>query len=76
MMRDIRERPVTEDWMTYREVARILLVTPGTIRNRMCKHKLPRVLVPVGRVRRLTARVPPETVRALARLLRTAPYLE
>ena len=64
-----------QDWLTYPEVAQLLLVCVGTIRNRMCQHKLKRVLVKTGRRRRLVARVPPETVRTLARLIGTAPYL-
>jgi hypothetical protein len=63
------------DWLTYREVALILMVDVKTIRNRMCVHQLPRILVKVGRGHRRYARVPPETVRELARLIGTAPYL-
>lgn len=64
-----------EDWITYREAALLLLVSEKTIRNRMSLHQLPRVVVRVGRRRRRVARISPDTVRALARLLGTAPYL-
>ena len=32
-------RPV-DDWLTYAEAARLLLVARGTIRNRMSQHQL------------------------------------
>ena len=66
-------RPV-DDWLTYAEAARLLLVARGTIRNRMSQHQLPRVIVKVGRTHRRTARISPDTLAKLARLLGTAPH--
>jgi excisionase family DNA binding protein len=64
-----------ENWLSYAEVAMLLFCSLKTVYNRVSEHRLPHVLVKVGRTHRRIARVPPSTVRALARILKTAPYL-
>lgn len=70
-----RINPEFHDWLTYVEVAHLLMVAPKTIRNRMSLHQLPRVIVRIGRKKRRIARISPDTVRTLARLIGTAPWI-
>jgi hypothetical protein len=68
-----RSRPAArlpvEVWLTYRELGVLFMLNHRTIRNTMWRFRLPRAYILVGREHRRHAIVPPETARALARLL-------
>jgi hypothetical protein len=59
-----------EDWLLYKEVALILMVSPKRLMNLVSLHKLARRAqwIGRGRQRRRLTRLPPETVRRLAEL--------